>query len=163
MDFRVEVDQGDLRKLVRALNREADGKELRRDLVEGLKTAVEPFAQLARSSILSMSSSGRYQVEPGLRESIASQIAVEAKTGGRNAGVSVIARKRGMPRGFRNAPKLTNRRTWRHRVFGMDVWVNQRGKPGWFDDTLKRADPAAERAAKQAMDNVAKRIDERTT
>lgn len=157
---RVEVDQRDLRRLVTALNREADGKELRRDLVTELKTVVEPYAQLARGSILSMSSQGL--ASPPLRSAVAAAVKTEAKLSGRRAGVSVVARKTGMPRGFKNAPKLTNRKRWRHRVFGTDRWVDQTGKPGWFDDTMRRADAAAEQAAKRAMDNVADRIQQRT-
>jgi hypothetical protein len=160
MFWRVEVNQQDLRKLVRALNKEADGKELRRDLVSELKRVVEPFAQQARGSILSMSSQGLSS--PPLRSAIAAAVKVEAKLSGRHAGVSVIAGKQGMPRGFRNAPKLTNRRKWRRQVFGTDVWKDQVGQPGWFDDTLKRADAAAEVAAKKVMDASRQRIEDRT-
>jgi hypothetical protein len=160
MLWRVEVDQQDLRRQVRALSREADGKELRRDLVSALKTAVEPFAQQARGSILSMSSQGFSS--PSLRTAVASAVKVEVRLGGSRAGVFVVAGKAGMPRGFRNAPKRLNSRGWRRQVFGSGEWVNQVGKPGWFDDTMKRADKAAERAAKNAMDNVADRIQQRT-
>lgn len=160
MLWRVEVNQQDLRKLVRALNKEADAKELRRDLAVELKAAVEPFAVLARQSILSMSSEGLSS--PPLRSAIAAAVKVEAKVTGRNAGVSVVAGKEGMPRQFRNAPKLTNRKKWRRRVFGTDVWKDQVGKPGWFDDTLKKADKAAERAAKKVMDASRQRIEDRT-
>jgi hypothetical protein len=161
MESRVEVDQRDLARLVSALSKEADGVELRRDLVSGLKAAVEPFAQLARGSILSMASQGLST--PSLRSAVAAAVKVQVRTSGRGAGVFVKVGKSGMPRGFRNAPKRLNSRGWKHPVRGnRDVWVSQVGKPGWFDDTMRRADPAAERAAKNAMDNMAERIDQRT-
>src|ERR1044072_1036312 len=155
-----EGEQGDLRQLTRALNKEADGKELRRDLVRELKIAVEPVTALAPGSILSMASQGLSA--PPLRSAVAAAVRTEARLSGRQAGVSAIAKKTGMPRGFRNAPKRLNARGgWRHPVRGNpNVWVSQKGKPGWFDDTMRRADPAAERAAKKAMDDMGKSIDE---
>ncbi|HCT81749.1 MAG TPA: hypothetical protein DGT23_35250 [Micromonosporaceae bacterium] len=159
---RVEVDQGDLTRLVRALNKEADGRELRRDLVEGLKAAVEPAAQQARASILSMGTHGLVQAVPPLRAAVAAGVKVRVRLGGKSAGVSVVAGKGGMPRGFAQAPKRLNARGWRHPVFSPDVWETQVGKPGWFDDTLDRARPAALRAAQDAMDGMAKRIEQHT-
>ena len=159
----VEVDQRDLRKLVTTLNREADGKELRRDLVDNLKAAVEPAAQAARASILSMSVSGLVRAVPPLRAAVAAAVKVAVRTSGQRAGVFVIAGKTSMPRGFADAPRRLNaRRGWRHPVFGSDVWERQLGKPGWFDDTLDRARPAALRAAQDAMDAMADRIEQRT-
>lgn len=157
-----EVDQGDLRRLVRALNKESDGAELRRDLVSGLKAAAEPAAQAARGSILSMTANGLVQKEPGLRASVAAAVKVQVRTGGKQAGVFVVATKTRMPRGFRNAPKRLNARNWRHPVFTPERWVTQTGKPGWFDNAMDSAVPAAQRAASDALDNVAERIDKST-
>lgn len=157
----VEVDPRDLTRLVAALNKEADGKELRRELIAGLKAAAEPAAVEARGAILSMRSHSN--VEPPLRQAVADAVTVQVRTGGGRAGVFVVARKRGMPRGFANAPKRLNAKGgWRHPLFGTDEWKTQIGKPGWFDETLARAEPAAEAAAKEAMDGMARRIEERT-
>lgn len=158
----VEVDQRDLKRLVVALRREADGKELRRDLVRGLRSAVAPAAAAARTSILSMPVRGAADREGvSLRAAVAAGVKVEIRTTGR-AGVFVVARSNGMPRKFRTAPKRLNARGWRHPVHGTKKWVTQVGKPGWFDDTLKHAKPGANRAAGEALDDVAKRIDQQT-
>lgn len=161
---RIEVDQKSFDALTRALHREADGKELERDFVERLEAAVTPAAEAAKSSILSMSSSGSTTDGISIRAAVASQVAVQVRLGGRSPGVSIKAGKTGMPRGFANAPKrLNSRKGWRHQVYGNpDVWVTQLGKPGWFDDTIQRRRAAATKAAKKAMDNMAQRISDRT-
>ena len=159
----VEVRKTDLQLLVRALRAEADGKALRRDLVRGLKAAVEPAAAAARASILGMGVRGLSHAEPGLRSSVARATKVSVRTSGKRAGVRVLVKKHSMPRGFFNAPKrLNSRKGWRHPVFGSDRWVLQRGKPGWFDDTLEKAKPAATAAAAAALETVAKRISAKT-
>lgn len=160
---RVEVDERDLAMLVAALRAESDGKALNRDLVHGLRAVVEPAAAAARSAILSMGTSGLHHPEPALRTVVAEQTKVTVRTAGKHPSVGVRVTKHGMPRGFDNAPKRLNAaKGWRHPVFGQDTWVSQRGRPGWFDDTLNRFKPAAERAAHEAMDGVAERISVRT-
>lgn len=160
----VEVRTSDLVLLTRALRAEADGKELRRDLIRGLRVAVTPAVQLARASILSMGVHGVKRAEPPLRTAVAAATKIEIRTSGKRPGVRVVVRKSRMPRGFRNAPKrLQQAQGWEHPVFGdWSKKVVQRGKPGWFDDTLQKAKPAAVAAAKIALDRVAQRISART-
>lgn len=159
----VTVDERDLTRLVAALNAESDGRELRRELRAGLRAAVEPAIQLARTEILSMGVHGAKRAEPSLRATVAAAVRAEIRLGARAAGVAVVVTKHSMPRGFRNAPKRLNaRKGWRHPVYGSANWVWQQGKPGWFDDAMRAAEPAASKAAKQALDNVARRIDMKT-
>lgn len=158
---RVEVDERDLARLIAALDAESDGKELGRDLVQELTHVAEPAVRAAQASIMSMSSGST--LTPGLRSAVASETKSRVRLTGQHPGLAIIAGKDGMPRDFRNAPKrLNSAKGWRHKVFGHDVWVTQRGKPGWFDDTILRFKPAAERAAARALDQVARRIDART-
>jgi len=160
---RVEVDERDLVLLVAALRDEADGRQLNRDLVAELRAIAEPAAAAARGAILSMGVSGLHHAEPGLRSSVAEHTKVVVRVSGRHPSVGIRVSKVGMPRGFSNAPKRLNAASgWRHQVFGQDVWVSQRGRPGWFDDTIARFKPAAERGAQRAMDSMAERISVRT-
>ncbi len=160
----VQIDPKSLHLLVRALRSEADGKELRRDLIRGLRAVAEPAAMAARGAILSMGTGGVSQAEPGLRTSVAAATKVVVRTGKNRPGVAVRVKKNTMPRGFRNAPKrLQSKKGWRHPVFGnREIWVTQRGKPGWFDDTLRKAAPEARAAMGQVLENVARRISART-
>jgi len=158
----VEVDQKQLARVYAALRAEEDGKQLSRDLVHELRAVAEPAAEAARAAILSMGSHS--EALPGLRTTVARHTKVMVRLTGRRPGVMVRVDKSGMPRGFRNAPKrLNSAKGWRHQVFGNpDVWVTQRGKPGWFDDTMHKFTADARAAAGHALDKVAKRIDNKT-
>jgi hypothetical protein len=158
---RIEVDERSLARLVTALRAESDGQALDRDLVHELEDVAKPALEAAKASLLGMESSS--EVLPGLRTTVADHTRIRVRLTGKHPGVSIRADKLGMPRGFNNAPKRLNEaRGWRHQVFGQDVWVTQRGKPGWFDDTISKFKPAARQAAQKAMDGMAKRIDVRT-
>lgn len=158
----LETDSESLRALGRSIRNEVDGKKLVRGLTKEIRQALQPAVAEAKSAILSMPSIGGLPSEGGepLRASIARQIKAEARLSGKKAGARVKAKKRGMPRGFENAPKRTNRQAgWRHPVYGNpDNWVHQVGRPGWFDDTMRHQRPAMRRAVIRAMADSAERI-----
>lgn len=157
----IEVDRASLRLLVAALRKEADGRELKRDLVRELRVVATPALVAARAAILAMPSTSTR--EPGLRATVAKNTKISVTTTGRRAGVRIRAMKTPMLRGFRNAPKRLNAKGgWRHPVFKTGKWVTQLGQPGWFDDTLPPFKPAAVAGAAAAMDAVARRISART-
>lgn len=146
-----------LRQLVAALKAEEDAKVLRRDLARGARTALKPAAVEAKSSIRAMSSVSRHS-GPSLRATIARRISPQIRMSARVTGASVKARKI-TTRGFENAPKWTNRKKWRRMVFGdPDVWVDQVGKPNWFDDAMKGREAEAREELFKAMERMARRI-----
>lgn len=170
MQVEAQFDQTSVRLLVHALRAEANGKDLRRDLLRGLRAAAQPAAIAVKTAILSMPSAGAHSGDGdsrSLRAAIAAGIKVHVKLSGKakHIGVTIAAHSRGMPREFRRAPKYLNRRRpWRHPVFGnRENWVSQVSRrPGWFDGTLKAYRPAVARAADEALDNVARRISAKT-
>src|SRR5947209_4575786 len=131
MVVELRVHDEDLKALARRLRQLEDGKQLRKDLVRGLREAVKPAVDAAKASIRSMPTSGRRHAGPGLRAGVARAVTVQVRTSGRSAGVRVRARKTPGLRGFANAPKRLNRQAgWRHPVMGdREAWVSQRGKP----------------------------------
>lgn len=166
-----QVDADDIRKAAETLDREQNGLQLRRELAANLRDAVRPAVDAARGAILSMSDHGLAAEGEPLRAAIASKIRAKARLTGRGAGVRVSVPKKGMPRGFANAPKRTNSaKGWRHPVppprlpdgvqgpLRPPVWVHQIGKPGWFDDTLRRHRKEYRQAVKRAVDSAAQRI-----
>jgi len=161
VSYSVEVDGKQLAKVVSALKREADGKQLARDLVKELRVIGQPALLAVRRSILSMDSHS--EVTPGLRASTARATRLSVRSTGKRAGISIYTSKSGMPRGFKTAPKHLNAvRGWRHPVFGTDRWVAQVGKPGWFDDTLKPFKEPAKKAAGRVLQAAARRISVRS-
>lgn len=168
-EWKVEVDATVLKRVVSALKKESDGKELARDLIRNLRVVAEPALAAARASILSMGSHS--EALPGLRATVARQTKISVRSTGRRPGVSIRVQKTGMPRGFRGAPAaLNSAKGWRHPVFQrvtakgryINVWVTQRGKPGWFDESIRPFKEPAKEAAARALDHAARRIAERS-
>lgn len=156
----LHVEERGIRRLAIALQAEADGKKMRSDFIRELRKAVDPAKDQAKSAIMSMHSTGLTRGAP-LRAAIASQVKTEIRISGDTAGIRVKAGRRGMPRGFGQAPRRTNApEGWRHPVFGRDtrIWVRQIGKPGWFDDTLSAGRNEYRLAIHRAMEATARRI-----
>jgi hypothetical protein len=178
MVTRVEVSAPDLADLATAIRYEQDGAVMRRDLLRGLRAAVKPATDEAKSSIMSMPAGGLRQQSNGkwhlgskkqaggsMRRAIARQVKTEVALSTKRAKVKVKVRKKSMPRGFDNAPRAYNsEKGWRHPVIGTDGqrWVQQLGKPGWFDDPLRagkdRYREAIERAMQQTADRIARKV-----
>jgi hypothetical protein len=153
------VESEDLARLTRILKDEANGKELRRELAKNLRHASEPARDAARSSIMAMESGGLEREGEPLREAIAHRVVTEARLSGRSTGAKVKARRLTQAtRGFILAPKRTNATRWRRRVYGRDVWVEQVGKPRWFDDAMDANRSRWRDAVEEAMDHTAHRI-----
>ena len=159
----LELDASVMQRVGRALGEEADGKKLRRDLAKELREVVSPVVSELKAAAQAMPSQGLPQGggDP-LRQAIAQGIKAEARLSGRSTGVRVKATKKNMPRDFANAPRRTNRKKgWRHQVFGRDVWVQQEGDPGWFDNTTKGKAAGYRAACMKAMNDALARIKNR--
>jgi len=144
-DLKFTIEQERLKMVAKALRHEADGKQLRKELLASIKAALEPLRDEVRNSILSMESAGLPHEGEPLRQAIANKVIVQVRTGGRATGAGLKAGRKGMPRGFEHAPRRLNAKKFRHPVFQrttkkgvfIDVWVNQIGKPRWFDDPIR--------------------------
>lgn len=170
MVVRAEVSAPDLVDLAVAIRYEEDGAVMRRDLMRGLRAAVRPAVDEAKSSIMSMESKGLRQKGGSLRRAVARQVTTETNLTQRKAKVKVKVRKRDMPRGFENAPKaLQLPGGWRHPVVQRGLrgaegpmppakWVAQIGKPGWFDEPLRSHREQYRAAVQAAMQRTADRI-----
>lgn len=158
----VSVRTEGLAPLLGALRAEEDGKKLRRDLARDMRGALKPAVAEAKASIMGMSTAG-LSMAPALRPAIARRIRAEVRLSGRSTGARVKAKKLSEDvRGFRNAPKLTNRAGWRHPLWGGDTWVNQVGKLNWFDDPMQHHVREYRRAVMGAMEAMARRISARS-
>lgn len=159
MPAELTVEQEGLQSLGRALKEEADGKALRRDLMKGMRTALDKTKEDARSNLMGIASAGLSAGE-SLRTAVATQMKAETRLSGRSTGARLRVRRRGMPRGFNNAPKaLNNPRGWRHRVYGRDVWVGQIEHPTeWFDRAAREGAGRDRDAVLAAMEAMAQRI-----
>ncbi len=156
----LSTDQQALQALAKRLGAEADGKRFRRELARDLRQALEPAKQEVRSGLMSMSTGSLPTAEGGsLRAAVVKQLKAEARLTGRSTGARLRIRKKGMPRGFVNAPKRLNRKKgWRHQVFGRDVWVQQFGAPDYFDRPTRQHKAQYRAAVLKVMNEHARRL-----
>lgn len=169
----LSVEQNQLTALGLRLKAEAGSAKLRLELVKNLRIAVAPAVQEIKSGALQIkraeSSAKRPTKKAPVAESAVSLGAAIARgittqvrlTSGtrRAAGVAIKAKKSGMPRNFPNAPKRINAKSFRHKVYGRDRWVQQVGAPGYFDDPLRRDHALYRAACIKAMEATAARLD----
>lgn len=138
--FELTLDQRGLVEVARVLKGEADGKTLRRNLIRELKsTADRPIAK-AKAEILATPSRGLTQGQ-SLRAEVARTIKPVSRLTGQRTGVSIRQAQTPNLRNFKMAGRRFNRGTFRHRVFGSDVFVDQQGNLDWFDRPMQEAKP----------------------
>jgi hypothetical protein len=166
----LSIQQGDLAKLGAALKMAENGAVLRADLIKNLRAAIAPAVEEAKGLVRGITESPRAahikkNIAGGEATSLGDAVARGVSThvrltasAGKIVGVSVRAKKTGMPRSFVNAPKRLNAMRFRHRVFGRDVWVEQVGRPKWFDGPMLGGKQAARTGCINAMQAVARRI-----
>jgi hypothetical protein len=167
------VSSSDLADLAVAIKYEADGATMMKDLRSNLRKAAKPAEMAAKSSIMSMPSTGLRNVGGSLRSAIRREISTTSTLTAHKAGVKIKVRKRTV-RGFKNpAKRLNDTRAWRHpvrpwkregdKVVALPrvewTWVAQRSpKPAWFDDAVKGKRSEYEAAVRDAMNQAADRI-----
>jgi len=166
----LSIEQADLAKLSVGLKQAANGAELRKDLIAELRAVIAPAVDEAKNNIRGMGPSPRAKhtkknIAGGDATSIGDAIARGVGTSvrltagaGKAVGVSVKAKKAGMPRDFVNAPKRFNAAKFRHRVYGRSVWVDQVGRPEWFDGPMQSHKAEYRAACIAAMQRMAQRI-----
>lgn len=155
----LSTDQQALQALAKRLGEAADGKRFRRELAKDLRQALEPAKQEIRAGLMGMSTAGLPVDGAPLRTTVLSKLKAEARLTGGSTGARLRIRKKGMPRGFENAPKRLNRkRGWRHKVFGRDVWVQQVGAPEYFDRPTRQHKAQYRAAVLKVMNEHARRL-----
>lgn len=148
----LSVEQKGLRELRDLIKAEEDGAQLRKELLAALRGVIAPAVDEIKSGAATGKRGGSI-AKPGkdykgsasavsISAAIARGVGTQVRLSGAMVGVAVKASKRGMPRGFINAPKRFNAKQFKHKVFGRNVWVEQSGAPGFFDNPIaqRRAD-----------------------
>lgn len=153
------IEQQALRKLSSALRKEADGKQLRKDLIAELKTAVAPAVSAVQGKLRSIPHNSATTSNPPLGTYLAQRVKPQVKLTGRTGGVKVRIPQTPNIRGFKMAARRLNRHSWRHKVFGHDVWVTQLSPiPGYFDDTMRSGRRQYRAAVLRVLEQMARRI-----
>lgn len=165
--LQVSIDQTNFAEVFRAIRAEADGKELRKELAKNLRDAARPVVTDLKAAAQAIPSQGLPHAQGmPLRQAVSRSIGTDLRTTGKSAGIRLRAKPTPNVRGFRYAARLLNKSSFRHRVFGRDVWVTQVGRPRWFDNvTASRREPfrdAVLSAVEDMRDRIATRVRSRT-
>jgi len=160
IEFDVDKARNGLTALSRALAQESDGKALKRDLGKKLRALMDPLrAQVVRRL---MQTGGSGHPGAGLREAIARQTRAGVRFSGRNTGVNLVQRARGMPRDFQYAGRAFNRvEGWNPKSLGGATMHQQAQPVEWFDEPTSKSTEEARQAAMEAMEDMARRLAER--
>lgn len=142
----------DLQLISKRIRKAGDGRNIRKKMTRQLRKALQPTVQKVKAEAKQLPSRGVGQNK--LRQQIARATSLQVKTAGRNPVVGVRVARSRMNEPQRNLPKLTNQGVWRHPVFGGDVWVNQRSKKDWFDDTVRKDGPRIHREIGKVLDEI---------
>lgn len=150
-------DQQALKDLGRAVAAEADGKTLKRELAKRLRGIMDPLKSEVVRRLMATGGGGH----PGqsMRQAVAKQVRAGVRFSGRNTGVNLVQRARGMPREFPYAGRAMNRdEGWKPRTLGGATAQQYATPAGWFDEPTKDTRADAQRQVKAAMDDMARRL-----
>lgn len=147
----IRIDDSDLRRamfhLARAMRAEGVSKKIKRDTSKRLRELMRPMVEKRRAAVLSLPSSGHSGEQ--MRAAIAKQIRAATRWSGKNGGVSIIQRGRGMPRGFNMAGRAFNRAEgWNPQNLGGESVHQQVTPVEWFDS---QADATERREVRQQI------------
>lgn len=122
--------------------------ELRKELNKAMRDGAKPLIPKARAEALR-----RLPQRGGLAKQVAKEPArVQTRTG-KDPGVRIAIGKR------QGGARSANRGVIRHPVFGnRERWVNQKVKPGWFDDPMKASAPEIRTALEAGMEQIAAKV-----
>jgi hypothetical protein len=155
------VDTGDLKAVIRQLRRQADGKELAKELRTGLREVLVPVRDEVKAAYRASPSRGRRgRPGPSLRSLLARVTRVEVRTSGKLAGARLRVDGRKMPAGMRSLPQMwEGEKRWRWPVYGDRTnWVQGRARPT-FDRTVEPHEDEAQRAVEAVLGRVVRKLE----
>jgi hypothetical protein len=159
-------DSGDLKAVSRALRQQADGKQLRRQLVKELGGIARPLASKVRAAWRAAPSHGHQSAtrgrreQPDLRALLSKATRSQVRLTGKDAGVRIRTDGRKLSSGMRALPTYAEgtKRPWRHPIYGnRNAWASQRSFPRFYQ-AVKPDEAAARHAAERAVENIFKQI-----
>jgi hypothetical protein len=153
----IEIDAKtghELAALARKLKQVGDGRVVPREFRKALRKAGLPALAAGKNAARSLPSrnTGKSDLRRNMARAMVMRISV---TGEPQMKIGVAKKTLGTQR---NLPKLTNQGTWRHPVFGRDVWVVQSSVPGWFDDVMRAQASNVTREIENVMKDFERRI-----
>jgi hypothetical protein len=156
-------DTGDLKRLIKDLAGQADGKQLRQEFNREVRDVLRPVVDEVKTAYRAApSQQGSARRRGGsLRGALAKAATMQVRTTGKQAGVSVGVRGKRMPSGMRSLPRYVEatKPRWRHPVYGdRDVWVDQAAWPT-ATPVVEAHEPRVVAAVNRAADKVRRKLE----
>lgn len=145
-DFRAEFDPSQFRGFMAALK--AFEPTLATATRRRLRLAGVETVDDMKRVIASGPGRGRVGVQAGIVAGLSTAVA----TGKRQQGVRIRGTAARIPAGHQPMLRLYNKPSFRHRVFGRDVWAVQSGRP-YFGSVIKRHEDAMVEAVWTALED----------
>lgn len=157
----LDIDDSDLRAamahLGRAMRHESVSNKIKRETSKHLRQILQPLVKERQTRVLALPSRGH--AGEGMRQAIARQTKAGTRWSGKNAGVSIIQKARGMPRDFRMAGRMFNREEgWSPQNLGGITQHQQIRPAAWFDDAATTDRGPIRKEVIQALDVAAGKI-----
>lgn len=153
----ITVRSPQLRAFGAALLQADQSKELRLALLREIRREAKPIVTDLRAAAMRLPSKGAHE-GPSLRAAIAAATGTKIRFTTRQAGVSIRTKNTPNIRNFPGAPRMMNRKQWRHPVYGGTGTAVQIGKPGWFDETTAAHKPQITGGVVRAVQTTAELI-----
>jgi len=157
----IRIDESDLkdamRHLGRAMAKAEHGKTIKRETAKKLRRILKPLVDERRARVRALPSKGH--AGEGMRAAIARKTNANTRWSGRDPGVSIRVRGRGMPRGFRFAGRAFNREGgWNPTTLGGIVEHQEMQPAQWFDGANTKDRPMVRKEVIAALSDAADKI-----
>jgi anti-sigma factor RsiW len=148
----VQIDPAQFARLMRDVR--GFDAELAKAIRRRLRDAADPAVKDVKRRLLSAPS---HQRTHSLRKALAAGTKLSIRTGAGTAGVSIRTTGAKLPADKQAMVRAFDKRSFRHRVFGRDVWKVQPGRP-YFGAVLDERKQPMQAAMEHALDDAAATI-----
>ena len=135
----ITINDRDMRRAMNALGRafRADkmNRRIKTEVSKKLRAAMRPMVEERKARVLSLPSRGGSRVGGSARSAVAKKVSGATRWSGRDTGVSIVQRARGMPRDFQYVGRMFNRTEgWQPQNLAGESTTQVMRPSGWFDD-----------------------------
>jgi hypothetical protein len=152
----IRMDDRDLRRamnhLAKAFKADKANKVIKRETSKRLRKALAPMVADRKARVLALPSRGGPRPGGSMRQAVARKTVGATRWTGKNTGVSIIQRARGMPRDFQYAGRMFNRAEgWHPQNLAGEVETQIMTPSRWFDDAAAADKPKVRQELMEAL------------
>lgn len=156
----IQIDDSDLKRamnhLARAFRADKANAAIKRETSKRLRSAMAPMVADRKSRVLALPSKGGPRKNGSMRSAVAKKVAGATRWSGRDTGVSIVQRARGMPRGFQYSGRMFNRTEgWNPKNLGGETETQVMRPARWFDDAATSDAPMVRGQIIEALESAA--------